>query len=117
MVAEKLENPDLGRKPSAVMMRRRAMTAGGVAAAGVATALVAGYPAGALAAIVGYVLVGGGRAGWLRPQWYEPVVSGSLACVTATLCRDPWWQVGFLAVAVIEALRAVRLVWAGGAEL
>lgn len=95
-----------------IMMRRRAVTAGVTAAAGVTVALVAGSPFGALCVIAGYVLIGGGRAGWARPQWYEPVVSGVLACLAATLNGDPWWSVGFLAVAVIEALRAVRMLCA-----
>lgn len=91
------------------MMRRRAMTAGATATLGVAAASVVGSPPAALAVIAGYVLVGGGRAGWLRPRWYEPVMSSALACVSAVLAVNSWWQIGFLAVAVLEVVRAIVL--------
>lgn len=99
-----------GEGPRQVMMRRRAVTAGVTAVAGMAAALVAGVPAVALAVIAGYTVIGGGRAGWSHPRWYEPMMSGGLACVAATLCASPWWQVGFLAVAVLEAFRLSWLV-------
>ncbi len=92
-----------------VMMRRRAITAGVTATAGVIAPLVAGFPAAALAVIVGYVLVGGGRRGWRHPRWYEPMVSCALACIAATVTTASWWAIAFLAVAVLEAWRTATL--------
>lgn len=97
--------------PATRMMRRRAMTAGVTATAGLVAAAAAGQPIAAVAVIVGYVLVGGGRAGWRRPRWYEPLMSASLACLATVWFLEPWWQIGFLALAVLECLRLVVLAY------
>lgn len=102
--------------PSPAMMRRRAVTASVATTAAVAATLVTGRAPWALAAILAYVVLGGGRAGLrLTPRWYEPAVSGALACVAAVCSADLWWAIAFLCVAVAEACRSVVMLRGGDA--